>query len=97
LGHNNTNAPLILKVLEIIFCLGQFRGKKGLGPLEKPREMPHYMFCPRKKITSRTFKISGALIVNMNYNYCTNLAEHSTSKALLKSERKPDLAFFPQL
>ncbi len=28
---------------------GQFRGQKGLGPLEKPREMPHYMFCPRKK------------------------------------------------
>ncbi len=25
--------------------------------------MPHYMFCPRKKIISRTFKISGALIV----------------------------------
>jgi hypothetical protein len=28
---------------------GQFRGQKGLGPLEKPREMPHYMFSPRKK------------------------------------------------
>jgi hypothetical protein len=44
---------------------GQFRGQKGLGPLEKPREMPHYMFCPRKKIISRTFKISGALIVKL--------------------------------
>jgi hypothetical protein len=27
----------------------QFWGQKGLGPFEKPREMPHYMFCPRKK------------------------------------------------
>ncbi len=28
---------------------GQFRGQKGLGPLEKPHEIPHYMFCPGKK------------------------------------------------
>jgi hypothetical protein len=28
---------------------GQFGGQKGLCPLEKPCEMPHYMFCPRKK------------------------------------------------
>ncbi len=28
---------------------GQFRGQKGLGPLEKPREIPHHMFCPRNK------------------------------------------------
>jgi hypothetical protein len=42
---------------------GQFRGQKGLSPLEKPHEMPHYMFCPRqKKIISRTFKIRGALV-----------------------------------
>jgi hypothetical protein len=46
---------------------GQFRGQKGLGPLKKPREMPHYMFCPRKKIISRTFKISSTLIVNLCY------------------------------
>jgi hypothetical protein len=26
--------------------------------------MPHYMFCPRKKIISWTLKISGTLIVN---------------------------------
>jgi hypothetical protein len=26
-----------------------------LGPLEKPREMPHYMFCPRKKINFLDF------------------------------------------
>ncbi len=25
--------------------------------------LPHYMFCPRKKIISRTFKINGTLIV----------------------------------
>jgi hypothetical protein len=63
MGHKNSNAPLILKVLEInIFFVwrktyngaflgvfpdcpsprsGQFRGQKGLSPLEKPREMPH--------------------------------------------------------
>jgi hypothetical protein len=44
---------------------GQFRGQKGLGPLEKHREMPRYTFCPRKKNISRTFKISGALIVKL--------------------------------
>jgi hypothetical protein len=31
------------------------------------REMPHYMFCSRKKIISRTFKISGTLIVNLQF------------------------------
>jgi hypothetical protein len=41
---------------------GQFRGQKGLGPLEKPR----YMFCPQKKVISWTFKISGTLIVTMS-------------------------------
>ncbi len=28
---------------------GQFRGQKGLGPLEKSRELSHYEFCPRKE------------------------------------------------
>jgi hypothetical protein len=41
---------------------GQFRGQKGRGPLEKPQEMPHYMFYPDKKIISRTFKIRGSLV-----------------------------------
>jgi hypothetical protein len=41
---------------------GQFWGQKGRGPLEKPCEMPHYMFCPRQKIISRTFQIRGALV-----------------------------------
>jgi hypothetical protein len=27
--------------------------------------MPHYMFCPRKKIMSWTLKISSTLIVNV--------------------------------
>jgi hypothetical protein len=53
------NVPRFLKVWEIIFfslakhimglCSGQFRGQKGLSPLEKSLEMPHYMFCPRQK------------------------------------------------
>jgi hypothetical protein len=28
---------------------GQFRGQKGLGPLEKSRELSHYEFCLRKE------------------------------------------------
>jgi hypothetical protein len=28
---------------------GQFRGQKGLGPLEKSLELSHYEFCPPKK------------------------------------------------
>jgi hypothetical protein len=27
-------------------CSGQFSGQKGLGPVEKSLDMPHYMFCP---------------------------------------------------
>jgi hypothetical protein len=34
--------------------------------LEKPREMPHYMFCPRKKRISQSFKISSTLICSYN-------------------------------
>ncbi len=44
---------------------GQFRGQKSLGPLEISLEMAHYVVCPQKKIISRIFKISGALIVNV--------------------------------
>ncbi len=37
------------KTYEGVF-LGVFRGVLNLFyPLEKPREMPHYMFCPRKR------------------------------------------------
>jgi hypothetical protein len=42
---------------------GQFRGQKSLGPLKISLEMAHYVVCPQKKIISRIFKISGALIV----------------------------------
>ncbi len=28
---------------------GQFRGQKGLGPLEKSLELSHYELCPLKK------------------------------------------------
>ncbi len=44
---------------------GQFRNQKSLGPLEISLEMAHYVVCPQKKIISRIFKISGALIVIM--------------------------------
>ena len=67
-GHKNTNAPLIFENLGYyFFCFGlrsgQFRGQKSLGPLEIVLEMAHYVVCPQKKIISRIFKISGALIV----------------------------------
>ncbi len=47
---------------------GQFRGQKSLGPLEISLEMAHYVVCPQKKIISRIFKISGALIVKKRRN-----------------------------
>jgi hypothetical protein len=37
--------------------------KKVSAPLEKSLEMPPLYFCPREKIISRTFRISGTLIV----------------------------------
>ncbi len=35
---------------------GQFRGQKGRDPLEKPQEMPHYMFYPRQKNNFQDFQ-----------------------------------------
>jgi hypothetical protein len=36
---------------------GQFWGQKSRGPLEIPREMAHYVVCPKpKKIISQIFK-----------------------------------------
>jgi hypothetical protein len=40
-----------------------FGGQKSIGPLEKPLEIADYVFCPHNKTTSRTIRISGALIV----------------------------------
>ena len=39
----------------------------GSGPLEISLEMAHYVVCPQKKIISRIFKISGALIVKYRH------------------------------
>jgi hypothetical protein len=50
--------------LFFFFREGQFWAQKGLGPLEKSLEMPHYMFFREKKFKLRTFKINGTLIVN---------------------------------
>jgi hypothetical protein len=41
---------------------GQFGGQESLGPLK----IVDYVFCPHKKITSRTIRNRGAFIVNMN-------------------------------
>jgi hypothetical protein len=46
---------------------GLVRNQKGLGPLEKPREMPHCVL-PAKKNNIRTFKIRGTLIVTKERN-----------------------------
>jgi hypothetical protein len=55
-GHKNTNAPLILKIWDIIFFLvlgklhnGPFLGIFRGGPLEISLEMAHYGVCPQKK------------------------------------------------
>jgi hypothetical protein len=54
----------------IMLRSGQFLGQKGLGPLEKSLELSHYEFCPlKKKIISRTFQISGTLIVIPKFNF----------------------------
>jgi len=51
----------------------QFRGQKSLGALEKPQEMPNYMLCQHKKITSQTFSISSKSVHGiLNNDYvCT--------------------------
>jgi hypothetical protein len=64
---------------------GQFRGQKSLGPLEISLEMAHYVVCPQKKIISRIFKISGALIVirpSKNIHLVTPLCTNRGKDAL---------------
>jgi hypothetical protein len=70
------NAPLILKMRDIIFFAGKLYngpfqgifqgGQKSRGPLEISREMAHYVVCPKNKknikIMSQIFKISCALV-----------------------------------
>ncbi len=56
------NAPLILKPGILFF----FRGQKGRGPLEKPQEMPHYMFCPRQKNNFQDFKNQRCIAIFMS-------------------------------
>jgi hypothetical protein len=46
---------------------GPFGVKKVLAPSKKPLEITYYLFCPHKKITSRTIRISGGLIVKKSY------------------------------
>jgi len=68
--HKNTYAPLILKDCDLIFFIWAkplsaisrvFHGDLDFFDLhEKPREMADKVFCPHKKIMSRTFRISGA-------------------------------------
>jgi hypothetical protein len=70
-GHKNTNAALILKIWEIIFCfwanyfMGHFEGYFEGPRLFWPSKLSRALFA-RKKIISRIFKISGALTVILN-------------------------------
>ncbi len=45
---------------------GQLGGEKSLGSLEKPLDIADYVFYPHKKITSRTNRISGTIIVKIS-------------------------------
>ncbi len=61
-GHQNSNAPLILKVRNII-CYAQdnFAFKKVSAPSKNPSKCPIMCFAreiPAKKLISRTFRIS---------------------------------------
>ncbi len=47
--------------------------QKSLGPLEKPLEIADYVFCPHRKISSRTIRNSGALIVIIKFLRKTKL------------------------
>jgi hypothetical protein len=75
LGHGHTAGVWTLSI-DMKNCpslrSGQFRGQKGLCTIKKSVKMPYYMFCPRKKIISWTFKTSGTLLVNL-------LCTHSNS------------------
>ncbi len=74
LGHKNTNAPLILKVLEIIFLSG---AKTYNGAFIGVFQGGLNLFDPkiaRKNIISWTFKISGILIVIFYATSLTNVA-----------------------
>jgi hypothetical protein len=52
---------------------GQFGDQKIFGSLEKPLEIADYVFCPHKKITARTIRISGALTINLFLLFLTHL------------------------
>ncbi len=61
----------------------KFGGHKSLGPPEKSLEMPDYVFCPHKKLTSRMIRNRGAKIViflpffrsEVNTPYCEDSSE----------------------
>jgi hypothetical protein len=52
----------IFERVETFLTSGQFRGQKGFSPLKKSQEMLHYLFCPRQKRISWTFKFTGTLV-----------------------------------
>jgi hypothetical protein len=63
-------------VWEIFFLDGLFRYDqdnqgviKVFFPLKKSQEIPQYVFCPRQKIISCTFRIRGTLVFLCPYIY----------------------------
>jgi hypothetical protein len=48
---------------------GYFEGAKTFLTPKLSLEMAHYVVCPQKKIISRIFKISGAIIVILPENH----------------------------
>jgi hypothetical protein len=62
------------------FLTPKFRGQKSLSPLEISLEMAHYVVCPQKKIISRIFKISGALIVKADHLVRERLEKYRMSR-----------------
>jgi hypothetical protein len=47
--------------------------------------MPHYMFCARKKIICRTFRIGGTLVFLCPYTY-VNIESSGSSRSLAEDK-----------
>jgi hypothetical protein len=63
--------------------------KKGLGPQEKPHEMLHYMFCPRKKLNKKIPDFQNQRYINSYYSfYVTPASRHPSIPATSRRQLK---------
>jgi hypothetical protein len=64
---NGSTSLKIIQKSKSIYTLRsrQYGGQKGLGPLKTPLEIADYVFCTQK-ITCRTIRISGTLMVKFS-------------------------------